>query len=272
MTTRRVHIRELSGWDLDHYEYRPLVSHDKLLRAQALVAERPAFVQLNPVCATESHRLKNLLEPHASRTELLEEMSGLSWTLGIVDLRSLIAFQRRLYFPQGISHPLLPAAGDWAALVAHSFGTVKPPKLDKTHDRSANTVVLRSENPNTHIRITNDATFPVTVHTGSPFFEVASYAGRWFLRDGYHRAFSLLKAGIHCVPAVIVDTTTIEQLGANQPWFFPEKVLFSPTPPLVVDFLEDDLVNEYDRPRLIRTLRLTIEDTLAPESTAGEEA
>jgi len=272
MTTRRVHIRELSGWDLDDYEYRPRIGDDRLLRAQALVAQRPAFVQLDPVCSSESQRLKDLLEPHVSRAELLEEMSGLSWTLGVVDLRSLIAFQRRLYFSQGISHPLLPAAGDWPALVAYSFGTVKPPKLDKTHDRSGNTLILRSENPNTHIRITNDATFPITVHTGSPFFEVANYAGRWFLRDGYHRAFSLLKAGIHYVPAVIVDATTLEQLGATQPWFFPERILFSQTPPLVTDFLEDDLVSEYDRPRLIRTLRLTIEDTLVPESTAGEEA
>ncbi|MGO4514213.1 hypothetical protein AB4Y89_00365 [Terriglobus sp. 2YAB30_2] len=272
MTTRRVNIRELSGWDLDDYEYRPHVSDDKLLRARSRVAKRFAFVQLDAVCASESEQLKDLLEPHASRTDLLDEMSGLSWTLGIVDLRSLIAFQRRLYFPQGISYPLLPALGDWPALVALSFGTAKPPKFDKTHDSAGNTLVLRSENPNTHIRITNDANFPVTVHTGSPFFEVASYAGRWFLRDGYHRAFSLLKAGIDRVPAVIVKAETIEQLGANQPWFFPEKTLFSQAPPLVADFLEDDLVSEYDRPRLIRTLRLTIEDTLAPESATGEQA
>ena len=118
--------------------------------------------------------------------------------------------------------------------------------------------------------MTNDAAFPITVHTGSPFFEVASYAGRWFLRDGYHRAFSLLRADVHHVPAVVVHADTIEQLGANQPWFFPEKILFSRTPPFVKDFLEDDLINEYDRPRLIKTLRLTIEETLASESKAGE--
>ncbi|WP_263418175.1 hypothetical protein [Terriglobus albidus] len=270
MTTKRVHIRELAGWDLDDYQYRPLINGDKLLRARAFLQHRPAFTQLDPVCASESHQLKDLLEPHASRSDLLEEMSGLSWTLGIVDLRSLIAFQRRLYFPQEISHPLPPAAGDWPALIEHSFGTVKPPEFDKTHDPSRNTLVLRSDNPNTHIRMTNDATFPITVHTGSPFFEVASYAGRWFLRDGYHRAYSLLKADIHHVPAVIINAETIEQVGANQPWFFPEKILFSQAPPLVTDFLEDDLVNEYDRPRLIRTLRLTIEDTLVPESKAGE--
>lgn len=270
MSTKRVQIRELAGWDLDDYEYRPIITEDKLVRARTLAEQRHLFEQANPVLTSESYRLKDLLEHHAHRADLLEEMSGLSWTLGIVDLRSLIAFQRRLYFPNGFAHPPVPSADDWPALVAHSFGAAKPPEFERTHDRSRQTLILRSCNPNMHFRIANDATFPLTVHTGSPFFEIASFSDRWFLRDGYHRAFALLRAGVRHVPAVIVHAATIEQLGANQPWFFPETILFSQTPPLVADFLEDDLVVEYDRPRLIKTLRLTIEDTLAPESTAGE--
>ena len=31
------------------------------------------------------------------------------------------------------------------------------------------------------------------------------------------------------------------------PWFFPEEVILSPTPPRVTDFLDDKLVLEYDR-------------------------
>jgi hypothetical protein len=94
--------------------------------------------------------------------------------------------------------------------------------------------------------------------------------GRWFLRDGYHRAYSLLQAGVYEVPAIIVQARTIEELGATHPWFFPEEILFSETPPRVCDFLDDDLVFEYNRPPLIKTLRITMEETLAPEDISGE--
>jgi hypothetical protein len=267
MSKKRVHIRELAGWDLDSYEYRRTIAEDKLVRARALVAQRPAFEQVCPLLTAESYTLKDLFDLHAQRADLVEEMSGLSWSLGLVDLRSLIAFQRRLFFPYGFFLPPVPSANDWPALMAHSFATAKPPEFERTHDQSSQTLIFRSENPNMHFRVTNDTTFPITVHTGSPFFEIASFRGRWFLRDGYHRAFALLRAGVQHVPAVIAHATTIDQLGAAQSWFFPETILFSERPPLVTDFLEDNLVVEYDRPRLIKSLRLTIEDTLTPEGT-----
>ena len=270
MSMKRVHIRELAGWNLDSYEYRPTIVEDKLERASALVARRPAFEQVCPLLTAESHTLKDLFDLHAQRADLVEEMFGLSWSLGLVDLRSLIAFQRRLFFPYGFFLPPVPSANDWPALMAYSFGTAKRPEFERTHDQSSQAVILRSENTNLHFRMTNDTAFPITVHAGSPFFEIACFRGRWFLRDGYHRAFALLRAGVRHVPAVIVHTTTIGQLGAAQSWFFPETILFSETPPLVTDFLEDDLVVEYDRPRLIKSLRLTIQETLTPDGTLGE--
>lgn len=270
MNPRIVRIRELVGWDLDDYEYRPLPTQHHLARAQAVAARRFPFKEANAVLPSQTERLCELFSPHAGRADLLAEMSGLSWSLGVVDLRSLIAFQRRLYFSRELSQPPVPAADDWPALVDHSFGSTRPPEFERTHDSSSQTLILRSDNPNLHFRVTNDAAFPLSVHTGSPFFEIASFSGRWFLRDGYHRAYALMRAGVWEVPAVVVHASTIEELGANQPWFFPETILFSETPPLVADFLDDDLVLEYDRPRLIKTLRLTMEETLIPETTAGD--
>ena len=115
-----------------------------------------------------------------------------------------------------------------------------------------------------------DASSPIAIHAGSPFFEVAQYRERWFLRDGYHRAYSLLRAGVFRLPAVIVQARTLEELGATRPWFFPEEVLFSPTPPRVTDFLDDELVLEYDRIPLIKTLRVTVEEAFVPAVSSGE--
>ena len=66
------------------------------------------------------------------------------------------------------------------------------------------------------------------------------------------------------IPAVIVHAKTMEELGATRPSFFNEDILFSATPLRVVDFLDDALVLEYNRPLLIKTVSVTIEESLAP--------
>jgi hypothetical protein len=213
-----------------------------------------------------------MLAPQAERADLLAEMSGLSWSLGVVDLRSLLAFQRRLSFHPELPAISVPPARDWSALLDLSFGPAKPIECEMAHDRPNGTFVLRSSNPNLHFRITSDPASPLSIHAGGPFFEVARFRGRWFLRDGYHRAYALLKAGVFEMPAVIVYAKTIEELGAIQPWFFTEEILFSESPPRVVDFLEDDFVLEYDRPSLIRTLRITLEETLTHSTSTGDQS
>ena len=270
MSHNLVRIRELSGWGFDTNEYRPEVLEETERRQAEIIARRSIFQQEDAVLTYETETLRDMFGPHAERPDLLAEMSGLSWSFGVVDLRSLLAFQRRLAFPPGISQPSVPAAGDWPSLFHLSFGTSRAIEYEAVHDRSTQEVILRSGNPNLHLRVTKDLQHPVTVHAGGPFFEVASFRHRWFLRDGYHRAYALLRAGVFTVPAVIVKAATLEELGSNQPWFFPEQVLFSDAPPQVIDFLNEDLVLEYRRPALIKTLRIKMEETLSP-ALRGEQ-
>jgi len=115
-----------------------------------------------------------------------------------------------------------------------------------------------------HLRVTGSPSAPLAVHAGSPFFEVAEYAGRWFLRDGYHRAYNLLRAGVFFLPAVIVQARTLEELGAVLPQFFSELILLSDHPPFVSDFLDEALTIQYDRPQTIKTLRIIMEESIAP--------
>jgi len=272
MKSHPVHIRELAAWGLDDYEYRPPAPDpEKLRHATHLVAEREGFEQANVVLAAETEELSEELAVQARRPDLLAEMAGLSWSLGVVDLRPLIAFQRRLSFHPEIPQSPMPAAQDWPALLALAFGSAKPIECETTHNRSAQTLTVQSANPNLHFRITDNLAAPIAIHTGGPFFEVASFRGRWFLRDGYHRAFALLNAGVFEIPAVIVFATTIEELGAAQPWFFSEDILLSQTPPCLVDFLDSDRVIEYGRPPLIKTLRITMQESLTLATPTGEQ-
>lgn len=267
MTTRKVCVRELVGWDLDADEYRPeMPDRGRLKRARALVVGRPLFEERSAVCEPIDATLQAKFAEQKSRPDLRFEMAGLNWSLVIVDLRLLLAFQRRLVLNQGSPQVAIPAADDWPALMDLCFGTPKPIVCEMVHSEAS--IVLQSRNPNLHFRVSGDAEAPIMVHAGSPFFEVAQYRHRWFLRDGYHRAFACLQAGIFHLPAIVVHARTLKELGAVHPWFFSEEVLFSSSPPRVVDFLDDALVIEYDRSPLIKTLRVTMEETY---SLAGED-
>jgi hypothetical protein len=269
MNGRGARVRELAGWGLDQDEYRPdFFDHRKPVDAHAFVGQRPLFQTESAVVDVEDSELCNRFAELRLRLDLLEEMTGLEWSLGVVDLRLLLAFQRRLVLNPAAPHTPSPAADDWAALVDLSFGPPKPVVCDLI--RSETTILLQSGNPNLHFRTSADPASPVIVHGGSPFFEVAQYRGRWFLRDGYHRAYALLRAGIFQLPAVIVQARSLVEMGAVRPWFFSEEVLFSSSPPRVTDFLDDAFVLEYDRTPLLKTLRLTMEEIFSPAASSGE--
>ena len=259
----KIRTIELAAWGLDSYEFRPSdFDHEKAASSQKLITQQPPYEANDALCADESTLLRDLLDLERSRADLHAEMLGLEWSLGVVDLRRLLAFQRRLSFPpnfvlQSAAHPQ-----DWPALVKIAFAPPHPLVYDLVQDTSSYSLHLYSTNPNLHVRVTGDPAAPVMVHAGSPFFEVARYRDRWFLRDGYHRAYTLLQAGICKVPSVIVYARSFAELGADQPRFFPESVLFSPHPPRVTDFLDDALIVEYSRPRTRTNIRLTIEESL----------
>jgi hypothetical protein len=273
MNLTSVHVRELVAWGLDPYEYRP----DSFeLRNVAPPGRNPTrrspLQQSTVLLGMDSPVLRDAFLTQAERPDLLGEMTGLTWSLGVVDLRPLVAFQRRLFSSSEMFLPPIPAAKDWPALLALTFAPAQPVKYDMSHDPASQVLLLRSNNPNLHVRITGDVISPLRIHAGSPFFEVACFRDRWFLRDGYHRAFAFLRAGIFEIPAVIVQVKTLEELGAAQPWFFSEDVLFSADPPRLIDFLDDDVILEYDRPPLIKTLRITMDETFASAFPTGEQS
>ncbi|MBB6142928.1 hypothetical protein HNQ77_000872 [Silvibacterium bohemicum] len=268
MSDQNDRIRELSGWDFDAYEYRAATyDRGKWADARRIVTQRAPFEAANAMILEESEKFRDAFSVQAARRDLQAEMAGLDWSLGVVDLRLLLAFQRRLCFNASAGSVVDPAQIE--DLLTLAFGPAKTISFDLVHAETNRNLVLESRDPNLHFRFSTEGSTPVIVHAGSPFFEVGRYRGRWFLRDGYHRAYALLRAGIFTLPAVIVQARTLEELGANQPWFFPEDVLLSDSPPLVTDFLDAALTIEYERPPLIKTLRIAIEETFAPAVSQG---
>jgi hypothetical protein len=266
---------ELVAWDLDTYEARSQTPDcERLLQAYEAVSGRRADHLLDALCEEQTSAIRQVLKLQESRSDLQVEMLGLDWSLGVIDLRRLLTFQRRLSFHSVFPETNIPLQSDWRSLMEVAFAPPNPVAGDLFHDASSKTITLRSSNPNLHLRVTQNPATPVAVHAGSPFFEVAQYAGRWFLRDGHHRAYHLLRAGVFHMPAVIVRAKTLEELGADRAHFFPEAVLVSQHPPFVSDFLDDRLTMQYDRLPAIKTLRITLDESIAyptPFTISGEQ-
>ena len=270
--TGQVLVRELVAWGLDENGYRPPVDTlpMKIDRARAKLAGSE-FLASSPTIADIPATMNELLGRLNHRADLRAEMDGLDWSTGIVDLRRLLVFQRRLVFDDRFLHPQVPAQDDWPALSALAFGPVVPITYT-TLVASESQLVLQSENPNLQIRTVAARTgLPLCLHGGSPFFEVAQFGGRWFLRDGYHRAYRLLRAGIRQFPTILLRARSLAELGPVQPWFFQKETLFGSRPPCMLDFLDDDLTIEYTRTRLLKTLHVTIEESVEPAPCSPKE-
>ncbi len=263
--SRYVTVRELAGWELDENEYRPPTDSlsGALMRARSSVLERAPFPERNNAARSVPAAVANRLVTQRERYDLHREMRDLEWSLGVVDLRDLLAFQRRLIFDAAISPPSMPAPGNWDALTPVAFAS--PRAIDFFLLASGESeFLLQSANPDLQLRRSSESC-SLTLYGGSPFLEAAEYRGRWFLRDGYHRAYYLLRAGVFETPAVLIRAKTLAELGSVGAWFFPEETLLSSHPPQVTDFLNDALTIEYMRPRLLKTLRISIEESFAPE-------
>jgi hypothetical protein len=64
---------------------------------------------------------------------------------------------------------------------------------------------------------------------------VAGYQGRYYLKDGYHRALGLLPRGISTVPAFVKDIAVYEELGVPAGMLHQDAFL-GPRPPTLPDF------------------------------------
>jgi hypothetical protein len=271
-------IRELAAWDLDVYPWRDQMFDAATLQQRTSEAARSiSHDSQNEVCwsvdaflAAETRTHKAMLQPQRLRPELHAEMRGLDWSLGVVDLRRLIAFQRRLILDPEMLAPHMPQQEDWPALCDIAFNgrrSLAHCVLPSAKFADGYEIQLHSANPDLRVTLAEQASgesLPLVLSGGSPFFEVAEFRGQWFLRDGYHRAFQMLRAGVTRGFAVIVHARTLEELGAVEPFFFCEETLFSARPPRVTDFLEEHLVLTYQRPRMRKKITVRIEESLEP--------
>jgi len=92
----------------------------------------------------------------------------------------------------------------------------------------------------------NPPAFGFFVTITPSFLQVASYQGRQFLRDGYHRATGLLALGARRVPAFVRSFASIQELVPQG--MLPQEAFMGERPPLVADYADESVAATVELP------------------------
>lgn len=176
----------------------------------------------------------------------------------MVDLRRLIAAQPTILAEEAANRVRGLVANDILRIAAITIPLHTTTTMQVIFDQNKNAFIFSSPNPNLRVagKFGGEVApgvqgFGFVVDIASSFMQVAGIGGRYFLRDGYHRAYGLLEAGINFAPALVREYNTLEeiQLPAG---LLPQSAYLGPRPPLLVDYLDDTVATDTHLPVLTK--------------------
>ncbi len=238
---------------------------------------RPPMSPPTPTLGELPPELREQGNAFRQRPDVIAAFQPHDWSLGMVNLREVLSFQKVVVEEHAIERAKAVAAADLSSLFKFclpdaSEGVNLPGALDQ--DQKA--ITFSSLNPN--LRVGNhlilDIDVPATpgvpgrkdkfigysINFGSQFVQVAQYNGRWFVRDGYHRTYGLLRHGLERIPCIFLIARSFEELGAAAPGFFPYETLFSERPPFLTDFLDEAVSISAKQTAIRKVIRISAEE------------
>jgi len=239
---------------------------------------RPAFRPPTAVFEELPPELRAAGAAFSQRPDAIAAFQSMEWSVGMADLHEVLSFQRIVAEEQSMERVDAAIRPDDLGSI-FSFCLPDPvgrESLPGTVDADQKGITFSSLNPNLRVGGMGGSEIDVAIvpgqpatrqnfigfaiNFGSPFVQVAEYNGRWFVRDGYHRCFGLLRRGISKVPCVSVRPRSFAELGAMAPGFFPYEVLFSDRPPYLRDFLDDSVAFTTKQAAHRKVVRLRAEE------------
>ncbi len=214
--------------------------------AQRRVAEREAVATATEATSDRPAELEGYMtvlraDPAAA------QMFASGWDVAVVDLSKVIAFQPQV-FTDSAADRMSGIDGSSIDDIARVTLPVQPPaSLPILFDAARKCWHVVSRNPN--LQAVAPWAGPVPTPQGlvtvigfvlsipTSFVQVAEFDGRHYLRDGYHRAYALISAGVTNVPAFVRRIDTIEELVP--PGMLPQAAYRGLTPPFLPDYLDD---------------------------------
>jgi hypothetical protein len=176
-------------------------------------------------------------------------MRAEGWRVALVDLTRVCAFQPAVVSDQARERVQSVDENDLRSIAAVTLPLTQGDPLPVQYDSIRRAWIVVSSNHNLRIAGNID---PIPINPGGTalgfgvvawpsFMQVGRYRGRYFLRDGYHRAFGLLSRGITIVPAFVRDVTAFEELVPDPRTMLPQDSYSGQRPPVLPDYLDDSV-------------------------------
>lgn len=245
--------------------------------ARRVLEGRGAFGLPTPTLAEFPPELLGRGNAFRQRPDVMATFPGLDWTVGIADLNDVLSLQKIVVEEEATDRASAVIADDPPSLF--SFCLPDPAEgvnLSGTIDPDQKGITFSSLNPNLRVvgHMFADVDVAIapggsarkqkfvgySINFGAQFVQVAEYNGRWFVRDGYHRMFGLLRRGVHRIPCIFTKARSFEELGAAAPGFFSYEVLFGDRPPFLRDFLDDSVSISTNQKAHRKVVRISAEE------------
>jgi hypothetical protein len=222
----------------------------------AVAAREPGIDQdgiieeTDPALATIVERLRQQLDTGAFWEE--------GWTVGVADLTRVCSLQQSVASQQAEDRVSDVDLDDLASIAAVTLPPPSTAAIPAQYDEQKKAWIITAPNPNLQITgAVNGASesgpvFGFSVAILPSFLQLARHHGRYVLRDGYHRAFGLLARGITRAPAFVRDFG-VSPLGTAA-GLFGTDVYLGDRPPLLRDFLDDEVAADVDVPAVQRMI------------------
>jgi len=244
-------------------------------RAKKAVESRAPVKIESPVVETPPEATA-AVEAARRRPDLLAAFAPHKWRVVFVDLsKPVLSYQRIVLVEDAVERVSNADPGNVSTLFDVCLPEGQTVEMEGGFDPGQNAFTTTSLNPNLRVagfaavdavgpRGEPNKVFGFTLSLGSSFLQLAEYKGRWMVRDGYHRIYGLLKRGIHSIPCVVIEAQSFEETGAARPGFFGYELLYSERPPLVADFLSDELSVDVPVPAVRKVVRIRAEEFTIP--------
>ena len=168
------------------------------------------------------------------------------WTVALADLRKICAVQPNVFTDHTEERTAGAAASDFESLANITLPLASNANIPAQYDQVHQAYTITSPDPNLRIIGAWGGTVPpgvpclgFKIMLAPSFLQVAKVHERYVLRDGYHRAYGLLRRGIFVVPAFVRDFG-LQELGLPQ-GMLPQAAYLGERPPALPDYLDDSV-------------------------------
>ena len=238
------------------------------------VAGRAPYEPVDP--RTPNNDFDEALAEVAKRPSVQATFHNLTWHTAVVDLTKILSFQKLVFTDQWDNNDV-PKRSELIEICLPSE-QVAPP-IGALSDPDGKGFIISSLNPNLRIagsqlNETDVAPGPgqpsvrmqavtLFISMGTSYLQVIEYRGRCFLRDGYHRAARLLRAGIEAVPCIYIQAKSFEDFQMPSGSLSYE-ILYGERPPTLTDFWDGDVSSEIFQLATRKVVRIRGDELVVP--------